>query len=620
MREVYEKFRFGLAIEDALDFDYDYEDLVFNVLYRIFRSKTGIQKIIADFHLISRGAAYDHTFGLNIPNLKNHTGKYNVYCYQGYNNEVVNMRPDINKYLNRDSDSELTIDNLRNNDIPLIISTKNILPKDGAKPGYEFSTNTANRTDKVGEWVKPCTVRLVLDIDGMIDTNKYFNPFIHVRNPGIKILKYDTYEYRFDLSTRTDVSTREFDYTNFPKMLITPVDQDIVEDYGNIDGYYSYKDVYTGFVDYHTNGLYPDTSNMIDTTDIRNRCEDNKKSESIYNDESKIMKDNLMIVKSDEYQSKYDLRILDKDQMNEYHNPNTYRLDISVHDKFRIMELKEEGSDGLVLSNSKLNYLNLDISRNSENNYPLLVGLDNNNTELVSDQNTPKTVLIDGNDFIKAKVSNKKSVSLNKERKLVLSDSTNHDISLHNEKEIYDMTLFQDSVLISIDYDLDLTLTKVDDLELNYDLDGISKPIRIESNSRYIVILTSDNNLFLINESGKKEIFDNSIIVDFVLDYGNVLILDDNNNVYGYNLDTNIKSELLESNVRKFSCYCDMLDNEINLGYGVFLYNDGRIKMRSLGGKLPNISHNNGYVYNVMNDVIRDVDIVGNVVILKVLL
>lgn len=575
VRKPFEKYRVGLMIEDALDFDYDYEDLVFNVMYKIYRSKKGVKQIIGDFHLNARGASYDHTFGINIPSLKKYNGKYSVNCYQGHDDKLIDMKKSINSYLDNNENDELTFTNLKNDNIPIIISTKKLLPPDGAKEGYEFTTNTADRTDKVKDWIKPGTARIVIDFEDGLFENNLFMPYIDVRGPYNDSInpKYNDYEYRFDLKTRVDVSKRKFDYTNFPKILITPIDVNIVKDNGYTDNTNSLKDAYKSFVDYITNSKYPDISNMKDMINIDDRI----------NDMDEMFKNNIDTNKL--------LDMTKKDKMNEYHNLNIFRMGIDNHKKTKVK-----------IINGDNDYFNIENEYIHIHNNNLLVGIDNNHSLSSNDIETNK--LFENIKLLKIKKSINKFVGIDKNHNIILDGKIEKD-----DKKYYDVVLFKDTYLLTIDFNLKLDSDSIGIGELK-DM----KFIKIDCNKKFIVLLTTDNKLYILNENSNRHIFEKKIIIDFEIDNNVVLLKDDNNNIYCYDMSNDTETDILISNVNKFSCYTD---NDKNLGYGVFLLNNGLVVLKDILGKTPEINENNNIIYETKNDIIKDVIAYENSIVIK---
>jgi hypothetical protein len=576
MREAYEKFRFGLSIEDALDFDYDYEDVVCNVMYRIYRNKFGIKRMVADFHVVARGAAYDHTFGISIPGLKNHEGKYNVYCYEGHNNQTTDMKDLINDYLKNSDNSELTIDNLRGDDIPLIISTQDVLPPDHAKQFYEFSTNTANRSEEIKEWVKPCTVRLVLDLETEIKGNlRYFIPYIDVRGPGNNKVdpKYDDYEYRHDLSSHVDISKKEFDYTGFPKMLITPIDMNHGEDYGEIDEYYAFKDIYTGLVDYLTDSKYPNIDSMKDMTDIRKRVEEVNKPDSIYNNEKLIKKDNLMYREHDEYVDKLNLDdIQDKDNLNEYHGLNVFRLDSVVHNVGKYMFVNYENEtkifDGEYVDSG--NYEDKMIGIKLSDNGTKLVDVFENleQYEKISESTDIIRIKISDGDYLVGITNKHYPVLLGKDRKEFTQD------------RVCDVVLFKEKYVVGINHELKL-INFMDEGKFSQ----IEKIMKIESNDKNIFVLTCDNKLFMLDDNESKEqLFDDKTVIEFVVDNNFVFVLDSEQRVHMYDITEKYIKNDFTINTRKIS----FINNGI-YSYYVGIRNTGVVELLPITTETPKI-------------------------------
>jgi LruC domain-containing protein len=231
---------FTVLFEDALDMDFDYEDLVVNCSYKIYRSKLGIKQINCDFHIVSRGAAFNHTFGLHIPGLNKATGNWNVKTL--LNNSIINANSEITNYTKESNLSEF---------IPVFVSTKDYLPPDDINEN--FSANVHNRTELVTEWIEPCSGKLIIKFDvPFIKNNIVILPYIDVfQNEAI--IDYTHKQYRITLGDVVDYSRKGFG--NYPRAIV--VNSDFTT---GPDNYYSLRDVYPDFASWV--GTNPDYSNI----------------------------------------------------------------------------------------------------------------------------------------------------------------------------------------------------------------------------------------------------------------------------------------------------------------------------------------------------------------------
>jgi hypothetical protein len=642
MEESLEKQRFGVCFEDALDFDYDYEDVVLNVIYKMYRNKRGIKRFIADIHIVSRGAAYDHTIGLSFNGLKTkpngdmRNGSWSVYCINGDTGVITDNSSFILDYLDQTSQpNNLSI--LREDAIPVIISTTELLPADGAKPGYGFSANAANRTDLVNEWINTSTVRLMINFDSgdeLVNNGKYFLPYIDIRgrsnNNNNK--KYNDYEYRHTLGSVTDYSKRTFDYdgvsmsyNNFPKVLITTTDFPIVEDYGEISGYRGLKDAYSDFINYITNGEYPQVTNMVDMTDIRTRVVDANSESSWINNSAKVTEEHLMKRLTAEYDMVNIQNIKNKQKMNEYHNKNIFKLGNNVGCYGYLETLVPQGSVDLMLTvngiDKNIPTYSSELSSgqfisdmvSTKNNEKSLYILESDHvtglSSVIMSQNASQNDVSAMTDLRKIKTSLTGLIAIDNNCVIQCSDNT-HNLINHNanNRKIYDACYFKDTTIITIGDDNDLIVTGSNTNLI--DTGGIVNAMRIESSDVAIGILTAENKVYLIDDSNNQiEIFINKTIIDIDISNKNILGLSSDGEIYLYDIQSNVLNgvepiDSFATNVRKMSCESDWV---------VVLKNNGFVEFIGTAGQAPNLSS----VGSTYNKTYIDVMAHDNLVILK---
>jgi hypothetical protein len=661
VKDSVEKFRFGVSFEDALDFDYDYEDVVLNVIYRYFRNKQGIKRFMADIHIVARGAAYDHTLGLYYDGLRTdvngltRNATWNVVQYSGHDSNLNDNKSNILSYLNRDTELSSNLSTLRDDGIPLIISTRGALPNDSAKVGYEFSANTHNRTDIVKDWVSPSSVRLVVDFeagseirDDEIDgVRKHFLPYIDVRSSSNNSINpsYNDYEYRHYLGSTVDVSFKTVEsneiqstYTGFPKVIITPVDFRNKADYGEIENYHPLVTVYPDFIDYVTTGLYPDISSMKRMDMIDQRIPEVMLSDSWANNVNTVRSDRFMMITKAEHELAGITGILDKKRMNEYQTRNTKIMGTCVSHNGKVKQLIAETtsqvSEQFVINSSTLE--ESDIETYLLNNISKLVGdFDCNSTGCVSlifdstsnnalsggslitstnifDQNN---VLFTDNNlkFIKGKMVNSDNSTYS--NKIVLIDTSNNlvtnligDHSAHNanSRTIYDIAASNTEIL-SIGYSNDLVLTGINSGSFN--ISGIENAIQVSSSGNGFTVLTSDNEVYYLdNTGGEKQLFASKIVTDVKMSNKYVVIVaqESGSNIYSYDIPNDSESILIRSNVMCFNMTSDWM---------VSILKDGRTVLDlldTLNGELPDIS------FTTSNDAINYIDSVNNNIIVDV--
>jgi hypothetical protein len=657
--EPFEKLRFGLMFEDALDFDYDYKDLVLNVMYEIYRNKNGIKRMVADFHVVARGASNDHTLGikmnglLTLPNGSQRSGTWNSTIYTGNNDTVTQNNSAILSYLGRSSGSSKNLTALRENCIPVIISTKKILPADGAKVGYPFSSNAANRTQDVPNWVSPTTVRMILDLSGgseIVDNSQYFLPYIDVRNSSNNSVtpSYNDYQYRKILGGSIDFSRRYFtyngvnmSYTKFPVCLVTPVDFRIVQDYGytppfNGTSYHSLREAYTNFVSYITNGKYPSVTNMVDMADIGSRLNEVILQNSWCNDDTYIATNNLMKIKSSDYSGSA-FSVNDKESFNEYNNRNIFSIkqyaDISGNTQIfspnaSVYTIGTNPSTTLPTYASSINMSTTnkicDITKNNINGdtqYAITeTDISNNNfytrssSNISGISNSPYTN--ESVNIIKLAISSNQTAYIDTSGTLRCTD-TNHDTTLHNAsgRSVYDACYFNNTDIISIGRDNTLVRTTISESS-NINLANLTSVIKIICSDTCIVVLTALNTVFIMdNNDTQIQIFNDYKITDIGVSTKNVIGLDINGNLYLYDILMGISSgtnptQPLATNVEKFSQTSDWV---------AVLLQNGTIRTFQTAGNIPDIPLVDGqnYIAKSGTNCYIDVFAINDMVIAK---
>jgi hypothetical protein len=535
-----EKLRFGLMCEDALDFDYDYNDVVMNCDYKIFRNKKGIKLFIFDLHLLVRGASYDHTLGVYFDKLKTKTdgairsGRWKVKKYVGESNTVLDSHTEIMSYLDRGVEDQSTFNTLRNNKIPIVISTYNNLVPDNSHETFSFGANCNNRTEEVTNWIKPTTYRLIVEFDDdseLLDNGKYLLPYLEVRSGqnNWSSPKYNDYEYEKILGGKIPVSFKEFvydgytmDYTNFPHMIVTPIDFHTAEDYGEVEGYHSLKDVYLKFIDYVTNGDYPSTDNMKDMTKIDDRIEEVIHSQSWCNDANHIVQAYLLKQKSSDYQT---ITVKDKEILNNYKEPNLFKLGNDALPTNNVQLLSDGSNEQVIINGESVSlstYINniptnkkiigfnkSRFNRQLRNNDFALIEIDttSKNTNVISSVATNN---VNGNNLRTISFGKNNLLGINGSE--LLYNQNVNDINTHtNGRDVRKIANYKDDVVITIDDKNNIVLTGSSDIDVSefYDV-GI---IDIQASDNAIVLITTNNDVYLIDEEGnKKQIFINKKI------------------------------------------------------------------------------------------------------------
>ena len=200
---------FTVLFEDSLDMDFDYEDLVLNGCYTVHRTIEGIKKIIVDFHMVCRGAAFNHTFGIKIDGISSQTGSWSVKTLLS-GETLKNVNNDIMGYLNVN-------DTTFNGDcLPIFVSTINYLVPDYIVNDY--SANVFDRTAEIKEWIHPSSARCVLTFDTpFMKNNLKILPYIDVwKNQSTT---NDT-EIRYKIVLGDKVGYSRKGFTHYPRALM----------------------------------------------------------------------------------------------------------------------------------------------------------------------------------------------------------------------------------------------------------------------------------------------------------------------------------------------------------------------------------------------------------------
>jgi len=225
---------FSVLFEDSLDFDFDYEDVVLNCRYHIFRSKLGIVKMVLDFHLVSRGAAFKHAFGIYLPGINQATGNWQVKILTG--GSVVEDPETIIRNYQTLATTQLT--DLNQDRLPIFVDTHYYLPPDPIQD--TFSANTHDRTETNPAWIPESSARCIIDFSTpWINTDLSILPYIDVWGYN-SIATTNLREYQITLGDKVDFSRSGHD--NFPRAIATKADF-----ITGPDNYYGLKDVYTDF-------------------------------------------------------------------------------------------------------------------------------------------------------------------------------------------------------------------------------------------------------------------------------------------------------------------------------------------------------------------------------------
>lgn len=642
-----ETYRLGVSFEDALDFDYDYEDVVLNVIYRYYRNKNGIKRFMADFHIVARGAAYDHTLGAYFDGLKTNSdgstrsGSWRVVQFTGHDNQVTDNREDIMTYLDKATNTAASLSALREDCIPLFISTQAVMPADAAKPDNEFSTNTHDRTDDVKEWVAPASVRLVVDFDEgseiKDDVNSqlrtHFLPYIDVRGPGNDKVdpRYNDYEYRHYLGSTVDVSFKTFThdsvqstYTAFPKVLITPVDFKNKADYGEIANYYPLIEVYPDFIDYVTSDQYPSTSSMKRMELIDERWDEVKLSDSWANNSATVRTDRMMKTKTTEYDAAGVSGVLDKELMNQYHTRNMMRCGPTMShctDVRQLIANSASHTEELLVTDFGSESTQTISAYRSANADSRFVNIDCNSSGVIACiTNSAATSSTGGSSVLTSSTTFDSSLTsvLNSSNirvaklgrgsdatKIVAIDDsytiqTNlaGDHSAHNasSRQVYDAVIFN-SCIVSIGMTNDLVVTGSNSANVN--TSGIVDPIQLTVCASNMSILTAANEVYVLDVSnGQTQVLSGKTITDVRMTDTYLVGLEqgsDTSYVHSVKLSDNAESANIRSNVAKFDCYDYWM---------VSVLRDGRVVMDLLDGAqtLPDIA------YSIGSDGIQYID------------
>lgn len=316
LEQVIDSYQYGLCFEDALDFDFDYEDVVVNATHTIYRNKYGIKQIILDYHLVARGAAFYHTFGVYVNNINTQTGTWKVI--NSFDSIVSDPDPEIKTYQQLDETNSLS--SLTSNKLPIIVNTKTALPPDLVDD--TFSTNTNDRIENNKTWGKPYTGRVIIDF-----ITPYLKDDIKIL-PYIDVWGYNTInnttekEYTIILGDRVDYSKQGF--TNYPRAIVTNLDFIHGHDYiHNLPNYYP---------DFATYAL-----GSYDYTDIKSRMIDINKIDSWITTPSNTYT-RLRTLKTQYTELTEENKPDDKEIYSQYKDINTMIMGANNRQKYNISE------------------------------------------------------------------------------------------------------------------------------------------------------------------------------------------------------------------------------------------------------------------------------------------
>lgn len=583
IEQQFEAFEFGLAFEDALDFDYDYNDAVFNTNITIVRNKFGIKRFVGDFALVTRGAAYDHTFGLRFDGLKSlpypdtraRSGSWDVMSWNGEKSESINGKSSILSYLKQSPTSNCDFTILRADDLPLIISTKQALPPDAIYDN--FSANTHNRTLEIPTWINPYTTRVIIDFDDnneLIMNGKYPIPYIDVRGgKNNKVTPvYNDYEYRHSLGSIVDFSRKTFTYNGvemtfggFPKVLITPCDFIHCGESGEYFGDHPIIETYTDFVNYVTNGRYPRRTNMVNMTDIRNCAKYVRDRSAWFNDESKIKPSNLMKFKKIEYDND---TISSKPIFNEYRNNHTMLMGIIAKPKYSIdqiapglnrnISIKINSNDSGTIINEYIKKVGdkkiANITKTLRNGI-FAVEYDSVKTSgklIGSTKSDP--IVFNTRLFEPSIVSAKGSVShiaVIDDKFTVLSSDETHDTTVHNnERKVTDVCYVDDKYILSTSPTNDLIITSIDPDNYpisNINLEGIDTTkimslLNTTSNNIACIVTTTGEIYLIDTERNQSRIFESYTITNIDISDSVVLGVTSDSEAYSYDISSGVSN------------------------------------------------------------------------------
>lgn len=634
-----DNMEFGLNIEDSLDYDYDYNDLTLNVKYTYYRNKKGLRRFIGDFNVTNRGAAYDHTFGLYFKNLsKLCSGIINIYRITGYNENITNDNSQILSYLGR-SGNILNMESLRDDCIPIIISTFNILPPDTIRD--TFSSNVSNRLPDKPDWIPETTVRLIIDFDSskhLVTNGLFLMPYIDVRgkynnkvNP-----KYNDYEYRHYLNSKTSASKKTFTYRDtlvsineFPKMIITDTDLTNIKESTFINNTYPFSEAYPEFVNYITNGDYINKTSMVDMTDMRKMVdyikEGNNQWYKTYN------KEKLIMVDKDDYDIEYINNIITSKKMyGEYKYSNIYKISSNfLNMTFSIKYLIPNESSDVIVKNGNNNFNFSDNKNNLPNTEFYDISSKGNRLLLLAKNKVQETTnLIFSNDINNNIVddipNNMKKIydtgnytyGIYGQHQLYC-ENKNIDIAQHNNnRKVMDCRYINNNFMISIDDNNNCIITTED---------PINKPINniiVPSNKKFYKLETNNNMVGFVTTKGEVYISDDNGNIIRIFDSYNIESIQINNNYIigldkygvllkqnvGINMDISQEVIILDNGVYKYNC-----DNK----WVFVLYVSGKISYIDIEGDLSQEIKDiiNNYQY-ISTEAIIDVKILnGNPII-----
>lgn len=443
---------FSVLFEDALDMDFDYEDLVLNGRYHIYRTTSGIVKIMIDYHLINRGAAFDHVFGIKIKDVNLQSGNWVVSTV--INGETFeNNDLDIKNYLNI-SDNNLS--SLTNDRLPLFVKTKNYLTPDLIDD--TFSANTNDRISGSTDWIYPSSVRCIISFDTpLIDHDIKILPYIDVFGYD-PVTTVSDVEYTIILGDIVDFSRKGYD--NYPRAIVVPDNLRIGIDYD-----YEFKKYYPEF---HTW-----VQTMPDYSDIRSILTNPPPWLNVIDDNYELLK-----IYSHEYGS---FSVEDIPMSKNFHNKTIVKYPTNMYYNNSIVQSGQ--------SHAIFNDVNDAISivtTDDENIYALksngtVVGTNN-----IADSLTNMKKIVSNSNFV-AGITNDLSVV-----------TTNNNSSVNSWTNIFDIAICGD-IIVGLDRAHNI-LSTVGTINTS----GWNNIIKICGSSSYLMGLDMDGKVYLSDMSNNQ--------------------------------------------------------------------------------------------------------------------
>ena len=538
---------FSVLFEDALDFDFDYEDLVLEGKQFFYKDTTGIHIIEIEFNLMSRGAAFKHAFGVCIDNISNQNGSWDVRTI--INGQTIeNPTSIIHNYLGI---SDNSLSSLPDNRIPMFVDTRKYLQPDAI--GFPFSSNVNDRTVDTPDWVYPSTVKCVIKFTTpYIKTNVKILPYIDVWG-NKNISNYTQKQYRITLGDTVEFSRKG--YTNYPRTFVTS------------DTFLTGTDFVYGLKD-----VYPDFSTWVnsnpDYTDIRNHT---KYKHSWRNNVSTLYKP-VKILHSDYTELEFNERPLDKPLPKVFSKCKSLLLPLSLHVSGTI---RQSG----VTENSLTTYTDIISIVTFNNQFYCL----RENGTVVGTNNLGNSL----SNIVKISHGVNNLFCINSEMNAV---STNGELDLSQLQNIYDLVVIGTNEMI---------VGLKDDNTLNIigsghspNIDGWNNIVKISGSSNYLMGLDCNGNVLLTDMLGNQEtLWSDEIIVDISAGNNHCLGLTKEMTVVQYNQNitsiSNLEGIIYINAGNEYSIFMDQM--------GLVYYD----------GTLPNgidLSSFNGSIQPIINN------------------